>query len=141
MLNHKSVATPAGTPVVLCDSISFLTDEDAGAIVVCASHGGASSGEYASRVPLSLVVFNDAGVGKDGAGIASLRILEEAGVAAATVSHNSARIGDVADQWEHGVISQTNRLADGGGLPVGVPVQQAVDGWSNSGRANQGGGA
>lgn len=130
MLNHDTVVTAAGTKVILCDSISFLTDEDAGSIVVCASHGGASSGEYASRVPLSLVIFNDAGVGKDQAGTAALQILENAGVAAATVRHDSARIGDVADQWSHGVISRINRLADGGGLAVGQPVQTAADTWN-----------
>lgn len=130
MLSHDTAVTAAGTQVVLCDSISFLTDEDAGSIVVCASHGGASSGEYASRVPLSLVIFNDAGVGKDQAGTAALPILEDAGVAAATVSHDSARIGDVTDQWTHGVISTVNRLAVGGGLTVGQPVQTAADRWT-----------
>lgn len=130
MLNHDTAVTAAGTQVVLYDSISFLTDKDTGAIVVCASHGGASSGEYASRVPLSLVIFNDAGVGKDQAGIAALRTLEDVGIAAATVSHDSARIGDVADQWSHGVISRINRLADGGGLAAGQQVQAAVDTWN-----------
>jgi hypothetical protein len=43
------------------------------------------------------VVLNDAGVGLNGAGIGSLAFCENYGMKAATVSHLSARIGDVAD--------------------------------------------
>ena len=58
--------------VVIMDSITKVTPEDKDAIVLSASHGGASSGEFALEVPLKLVLFNDAGVGKnDTAGIAS----------------------------------------------------------------------
>ena len=44
--------------VIIMDSITKVTPEDAGAIVVCASHGGASSGEFALEVPLAAVFFN-----------------------------------------------------------------------------------
>lgn len=37
----------AGGSVVIMDSITKVTPADAGAIVVSASHGGASSGEFA----------------------------------------------------------------------------------------------
>jgi hypothetical protein len=110
------------------DSISFVTEEDTGAVIVCASHGGASSGEYASKFRLSLLVFNDAGVGKDKAGIQALTVLAQHGIASCTVSHNSSRIGDVLDQWENGVVSHSNRLAEGTIRP-GMTVQAAVDAW------------
>lgn len=112
----------------LVDSISFVTEEDTGAVIVCASHGGASSGEYASKYRLDLVVFNDAGVGKDEAGIQALTLLAQHGIASCTVSHNSSRIGDVLDQWENGVVSHSNRLAEGTIRP-GMTVQAAVDAW------------
>jgi hypothetical protein len=41
-----------------------------------------------------MVLFNDAGFGADYAGIASLPILEQKGIAAASVSVFTARIGD-----------------------------------------------
>jgi hypothetical protein len=61
--------------VVIMDSITKVTPDDAGAIVVCASHGGSSSEEFALAVPLAAVFFNDAGVGKENAGIAALDML------------------------------------------------------------------
>ncbi len=129
MIAHEERSTAAGHAAVLLDSISFLAASDDGAVVVCASHGGASSGEYASRYRPGLVIFNDAGVGKDEAGIEALRVLAEQGIPACTVSHESARIGDVADTWQHGVLSHVNRLA-ATALGPGLPVQAAVDAWS-----------
>ena len=69
--------------MIIMDSISKVTPEDKGAIVVCASRGGASSGEFALEMPLKAVIFNDAGVGKDDAGILALEMLQSRGVAAA----------------------------------------------------------
>src|SRR5262245_24682466 len=75
--------------VIVVDSITQLDGGDRGAIVVCGSHGGTSSAEFALQQPLTLVCFNDAGVGKDGAGIAALAILQARGVAAVAVTHDS----------------------------------------------------
>ncbi|MEZ5839350.1 MAG: hypothetical protein R3D02_02590 [Hyphomicrobiales bacterium] len=105
----RTIAQVSGRPVILTDTVTKLAAGDAGAIVVTASHGGTSSAAFALEHRFALVVFNDAGVGKDRAGIAALDLLEEAGVAAATVSHDSARIGDAADMWENGVLSHRNR--------------------------------
>ena len=105
------------------DSISQVAAEDAGHIVVSASHGGISSAQFASRHALAAVFFNDAGVGKDEAGIAALGLLQ---VPAATVSHLSARIGDVEDTWRHGVISHVNPSAAKCGLKVGERLQEAA---------------
>jgi hypothetical protein len=67
----KEVVKGTGGRVILMDSITKVTSEDKGAIIVCASHGGTSSGEFALEVPLKAVIFNDAGVGKDNAGHAA----------------------------------------------------------------------
>jgi hypothetical protein len=113
--------------VIVIDSITQLAPGDAGAIVVSGSHGGTSSAEFALAVPLRLVCFNDAGVGKDGAGIAALSILQVRGVAAATVAHTSARIGDAQDAWHHGVISRVNDAAHALGLRIDQTVRGAVE--------------
>ncbi len=115
-----------GGRVILTDSITTLTPEDAGAIVVSASHGGASSGEFALVLPLKVVFFNDAGVGKDNAGIAALDMLEARGVAAGAVAHTSARIGDSRDMWDAGVISHVNSTARKLGLVPGRPLRAAL---------------
>ena len=119
----RVVAERGGRKVILMDSISHVDAGDAGHIVVSASHGGASSGEYASRHKLAAVFFNDAGVGKDNAGIAALGMLK---VPAGTVSHLSARIGDVEDMWDHGVLSHLNASALGSGLKKGDRLRDAV---------------
>jgi hypothetical protein len=121
MLKTEVARGPAGH-VVIMDSITKVVAGDAGAIVVSASHGGASSGEFALEVPLKLVFFNDAGVGKDDAGIAALAMLQGRGIAGGTVAHTSARIGDAMDMWECGVISHLNEAARGLGLVVGRPL-------------------
>lgn len=112
--------------VILMDSITKLTAEDKGAVVVSASHGGASSGEFALEVPLAAVFFNDAGIGKDDAGIAALDMLQKRGTAAGAVSHTSARIGDAQDMWDNGVISHVNEAAKRGGLAPGQSLRQAL---------------
>jgi len=113
--------------VVLLDSVTQTALEHAGLIVVTGSHGGASAAHYASAVAARLYVFNDAGVGKDEAGIAALALLDAQGLAAVTVSHVSARIGEARDTWECGVISHLNACAARIGLRSGVPLGAAVD--------------
>ena len=122
----KTVATSGLTKVVIMDSITKVEPQDQGAIVISASHGGASSGEFALEVPLHLVFFNDAGVGKENAGIAALAMLENGQVAAGTTSHTTARIGDSADMWENGVISHLNAQARALGLAEGDKLSTAV---------------
>ena len=122
----KEVERGPGGPIVIMDSITKVTPEDAGAIVVSASHGGASSGEFALEVPLKAVFFNDAGVGKDDAGIAALAMLQAKNVAAGTVAHTSARIGDAQDMWDTGVISHVNEAARKLGLAAGQPLGAAL---------------
>jgi len=112
--------------VILMDSITKVSQEDEGQVVVSASHGGSSSGEFALEVPLKAVFFNDAGVGKDDAGIAALQMLQARSIAGGTVSHLSARIGDSQDMWDHGVISHLNDAARALGLSVNERLDEAL---------------
>ncbi|SEL46222.1 hypothetical protein SAMN05443999_105247 [Roseovarius azorensis] len=124
---HKSeVLKTSRGRIILMDSITKLTPEDEGAMIVSASHGGSSSGEFALEVPVSVVFFNDAGVGRDNAGISALKMLQDHGVAAGTIAHDSGRIGDSQDMWEHGRISHLNGLAGDLGLRTGESVHDAL---------------
>lgn len=125
MLKKEVVRAGSGR-VVLMDTITKVAPEDTGSVVVSGSHGGTSSGEFALQVPLMLAVFNDAGVGKDEAGIAGLAMLQARGVAGGTVSHTSARIGEAQDTWEHGVLSHLNERAREMGLAPGERLRDAV---------------
>ena len=126
MRKDEAARGPQGR-VIVVDSITLLAPGDEDAIVVSGSHGGASSGEFALALPLRLVFFNDAGVGKDDAGIAALAMLQARGVAAAAVAHTSARIGDAMDAWQHGVVSHANAAARALGLRVGQSVRVASE--------------
>jgi hypothetical protein len=112
--------------VVLLDSVTEVTAAHAGCVVVTGSHGGRSVVPYAGAVPARLYAFNDAGVGKDEAGIAALALLDATGQAAVAVAHTSARIGEARDTW-HGVISRVNRAAAAAGYRVGEALQAAVE--------------
>jgi hypothetical protein len=107
--------------VVLLDSVTQVQAAHAGCVVVTGSHGGASAAKYALKVAAALYVFNDAGVGKDGGGIAGFVQLEAAGFAAAAVAHTSAQIGEARDTYEHGVISRVNARAFALGFEEGRP--------------------
>ena len=112
--------------VVLIDSITEVLPEHEAMIVVTGSHGGLSSARYASEVRARLYVFNDAGVGKDRAGIAALSVLQEMGIAAAAVSHDTARIGEAAGTWESGVVSHMNTSAERIGLVAGRTLRATL---------------
>ena len=57
-----------------------------GAVLVAGSHAGVIAAYYAARAGAGAVLLNDAGVGKDGAGIAGLAYLDAIGMAAAAYS-------------------------------------------------------
>lgn len=118
-----------------CDSASLIKDEDAGQIIVCASHGGllANAPGYVLKAPVLAVVLNDAGLGKDDAGVARVKAADEVGIAAAAVSAASARIGDARSTWETGRLSCVNELAAKAGGEVGMSTKDfvsAVVSWS-----------
>lgn len=108
------------------DSITELTDRDRGCIAVSGSHGGLSSARYALAARPMLSVFNDAGGGLDDAGFAALGLLQAQGLAACTVAHHSARIGEARSTLEQGVISRTNRAAEALGLHPGGSLSAFV---------------
>ncbi len=128
-MRKETILEGPGGRVVLVDSITQVDDGDMGQWVVSGSHGGASSGEVACSIPLAGVCFNDAGIGKDDAGIVALALLQARGTPAAAVAHHSARIGDALDAWQSGVISRVNEAAFALGLRPGQPLQQALREW------------
>jgi hypothetical protein len=117
-------------PRIVCiDSASLVKIEDVGQIVVTGSHGGLIGGrrEKAFNVQALVAVFNDAGVGIDEAGIGRLAPLDERGIAAVTVGHDTARIGDSRSTYFDGVISHANPLAIKLGACPGAKVREFVE--------------
>lgn len=112
----------------LIDSITEIVAAMGGGVIVSGSHGGRSAAAFALAVRPAphAVFFNDAGIGKEGAGIVALQGLEQAGIAAAAYSHDSARIGDALDGFECGVVTALNAVAAAAGLAAGQTVAEAV---------------
>lgn len=116
-----------GEPAVLTiDTATKFDGRHQGAVVVCGSHGGVYPGYLAARAGLRAVLLNDAGVGLDRAGIGCLEYCEQLGMAAVTVAHDSARIGDGEDMRRRGRISHVNRVAAQLGCGPGQMVEQAL---------------
>jgi hypothetical protein len=113
--------------VVFADTATKLGAHARGALILTGSHGG----HYAAYLTLSAhpraVIHNDAGVGKDAAGIAVIAMAEALNVAAATASHTSCRIGDAQDMAQRGVISFANAQALALGVRRGVSCRDAIE--------------
>jgi hypothetical protein len=116
----------AGPPLRLVDSITELGPADAGCLAVSGSHGGASSARYAIAARPLLSIFNDAGVGLDRAGLVALDQLQGQGLAACTVSHTTARIGEARSSLATGVVSHANLLAAAAGIAPGMACRDAL---------------
>jgi len=115
-----------GVSITVTDSITFLNESNAGDIVVCGSHGGVSAGHYAQKHHLKAVFFNDAGIGKNNAGIKSLESLSEAGILACTVDCMSAEIFNGQDILDNGIITVCNQLAKTRNIKEKMTVKEAI---------------
>lgn len=123
---RKIVHSAHGRVVIVMDSLSQVVPADHGQVIVAASNGGAASGAAARRIGLGCVVLNDAGVGKNQAGIAGIISLDDVGIPGVAVSHLSAEISNGMDTWENGVVSFVNETAEKAGFRVGDRVADAV---------------
>jgi hypothetical protein len=123
---------------VLVDSITEAVGSGKGCVVVSGSHGGLSAARFALRAGVRLAVFNDAGIGKDGAGIAGLAWLQQRGVAALAVAHSTARIGDASSTWNDGIVSALNPHAEALGAHVGMALKPWLLGRTEDGEGVSG---
>ncbi len=115
-----------GVTVTVTDSITFLNSDNAGDIVVCGSHGGASAGHYAQKHGVKAVFFNDAGIGKNNAGVKSLDSLSKTGILACTVDCMSAEIFNGQDILDKGIISVCNQLAKDRNIKEKMTVKEVI---------------
>ena len=98
-----------------------------GSVVVCGSHGGAYVGHLAAEAGVRAILVNDAGFGRDNAGIGGLEVCERHGIAAAAVHHTSCRIGNADDTMARGIVSAVNAVAAACGVAAGMAVADAAE--------------
>lgn len=112
--------------IVLADTATKLGDRARGGVIVTGSHGGRYAAYLTLKAHPRAVIHNDAGVGKDEAGIAVLAMGEALGVAAATLAHTSCRIGDASDMVARGIVSHANAPARTLGVIPGLSGREAA---------------
>lgn len=117
-----------GTSVLCVDSASLIRSDDAGRIIVSASHGGLIGGDpaRACKADARFVSFSDAGHGKNDIGTTRLPALEARGIAAVTLDCMSCEIGNAASAFQDGVISAANQVAMNLGIQIGMTQRQAL---------------
>jgi hypothetical protein len=121
-------AEAGGVAVLALDSASLVEPEDTGAVVLTGSHGALLGGrpETAMKVAVFAAVFNDADRGIDDCGIARLPALDRRGIAGATVSAWSARIGDGLSTYRDGIVTAVNETAARHGGEIGIRAADLV---------------
>jgi uncharacterized protein YunC (DUF1805 family) len=128
---HILRANPGEPRLVCADSIGMIEPEDAGQIVVTASHGAVATGRADTAVAPDVLAcfFSDggAGGGKDGAGIARLKPLDDRNIPAGAVSADSAPIGDSRALYHDGILSNVNQAATRKGARPGMTLKEFVD--------------
>jgi hypothetical protein len=123
------IANSGHRAVWALDSVTLVRDTDRRSIVVTGSHGallGGASSDGVLPVDVFAAFFNDAGGGKDDAGFSRLATLDPRGIAGATVSCHSARIGDGRSTYDTGVLSRVNEVARRLELREGMSAREAV---------------
>lgn len=98
-----------------------------GHVVVSGSYGGEYNAFHAGKWGLRGVVLNDAGVGRDNAGIVGLPYLDRIGLPAATADAWTCHIADGEHMLAHGVVSHVNAAATRLGCRVGETVRAVAE--------------
>lgn len=86
--------TNEGVKILTVASCSFVRDEHRSHVVVSGSYGGRYNAFNAAKWGVRGVIMNDAGIGKDNAGICGLDYLDPINLAAATADAQTCHIGD-----------------------------------------------
>ncbi len=117
----------AGRSIVCTDSIAFARDEDRGRNVLCtAGHTGRSVVDYIIDSGVWGFICSDGGIGKNDSGVSALPLANDAGIAGASVSVLTARMGDGHSTYFDGVISAANELALAKGVVIGESAVSAA---------------
>lgn len=114
--------------VLALDTVKFADERIAGSVLCMGSHAARQMPRYveALGVRLAGIITNDVGRAKDDSGIAGLPLLDRVDTPAATVSCDSARVGDARSTYFDGIISAHNETARRMGIHVGQKATEAA---------------
>jgi hypothetical protein len=107
-------------------SCSLVSSEHRGMVVVSGSYGGNYNAYNAAKWRVRGVIMNDAGIGKDSAGIRGLEYLDRIELPGATADTYTCHIGDGDDTFEHGLVSHVNQIAANLGCKPSQTVRECA---------------
>ena len=113
--------------VITCSSSATATPECRGNVLISGSYGGEYNAFHAAKWGIRGVVLNDAGIGKNDAGIVGLPYLDKIGLAAATADARTCHIADGDHMLAHGRISHVNDAAARLGCEPGQSVRECAE--------------
>jgi len=113
--------------IMTVSSCSWVREEHRAHVVVSGSYGGRYNAYNAAKWGVRGVIMNDAGIGKDDAGIVGLEFLDRIDLAAATADAQTCHIGDGEHMLAHGIISRVNHVAAGLGCKPGQSVRDCAE--------------
>lgn len=113
--------------IVVADSAAAMDESTKGDVFVDGSHCGINVGEMTIHSGVGAMIGNDAGMGKNDAGIVALKMCDEHGIPAAAVAAMSAKIGNGRSTYEQGKISVVNEAAKKLGIAPGMSAKDAAD--------------
>lgn len=119
-------AESSGVQILTVPSCSNVREVHRSQVVVSGSYGGRYNAFNAAKWGVRGVIMNDAGIGKDDAGICGLPYLDQIGLAAATADAQTCHIGDGDHMLAHGVISHVNHTAAALGCRPGQSVRDCA---------------
>lgn len=124
---QKVVKQSGKVKLIIVDTTSDVHAGNKTDIIITGSHSGRNASEHLVHLDIKGVIGNDAGIGKNSAGVIGLKMLEEHGIPAAAVSSMSAKIGNGTSTYEQGKISTANKLAQKIGIKAGMSAREAAD--------------
>lgn len=124
---QKVVKEMGKARIVIVDTSSDVDEGNNMDIIITGSHGGVNACEYMGNLKIKGMVSNDAGIGKNEAGIAGMKGLDKYDIPAVAVSTMSAKIGNGTSTYEQGSLSATNELAKKLGISQGMSAREAAD--------------
>jgi hypothetical protein len=117
----------AGRSIICTDSIAYALPEDLNRNVLCVGgHTGSSVIGYLETFRPHGFLCSDGGIGKNRSGLVALEAVNRSGLAGASVSAASARMGDGRSTYYDGEVSAMNALAAAKGVKVGQKATEAA---------------
>jgi uncharacterized protein YunC (DUF1805 family) len=123
---HLVSKTAAGS-VYASDSTFSIKEQMPNATICGGSHCARVFAESILKIRPSGAIANDAGMGRNRTGVEGLSILDDRGIAAASVDAMSARIGSGLSTYQDGTISACNSVAQEKGVRVGMSAKDAAE--------------